>query len=114
MAKSNTTRTFALAQERYTALGVDAGQVQFRASKRKLWWLTLTDRAGNGVALLPVTGTPLTARTNSRTGDGTTLFASREVAGPQDFSGGWVSDHDIHGGNIQPLAGAFILWALVP
>lgn len=92
----------------------DASQVQFRASKRKLQWLTLTDRTGQGVALLPVAGVPLTGRANSSEVNRTTLFASREVAGPQDFSGGWVSGHDIRADKDQPLSGAFILRAIVP
>ncbi len=87
--------------------------VQFRASKRKLHWLTLTDSAGNGVVLLPVSGTPLTARANASAADGTILFASREVAGPRDFSGSWVSDHDIKARKGKPLSGAFILRAVV-
>ena len=92
----------------------DASNVQFRASKRSLHWLTLTDGSGNGVALLPVDGTPLIGRAHSSPEDGTTLFASREVAGPRDFSGSWVSDHDINARKNKPLAGAFILRAIAP
>jgi len=92
----------------------DASSVQFRASKRKLQWLALTDNAGQGVALLQVAGTPLTGRGRSRAADGTTLFASREVAGPQDYSGSWVSSHDIRASKSQPLSGAFILRAIAP
>ena len=91
-----------------------AGNIQFQASKRQLQWLTLTDRAGAGVALLPVAGTPLTGRANAGAADGTVLFASREVAGPRDFSGSWVADHDIKAGKEKPLSGAFILRALAP
>ena len=71
-----------------------AGDVSFRASKRSLHWLTLTDTTGAGLALLPQ-DLPLTARADPGL-TGVTLFASREVAGPQDFSGSWVSEHDIH------------------
>lgn len=91
-----------------------ADSIQFRASKRKLQWLTLTDRAGVGVALLPVAGTPLTGRAHASAADGTILFASREVAGPRDFSGSWVADHDIKASKDKPLAGAFILRAIAP
>ncbi len=89
-----------------------ADEVQFRASKRKLRWLTLTNDAGDGVVLLPVAGIPLTARANSSGPDGTTLFASREVAGPRDFSGSWVSNHDIRARKGNALSGAFTLRAL--
>jgi beta-galactosidase len=91
-----------------------ANDIQFQASKRKLRWLTLTDNAGNGVALLPVAGTPLTGRANFSTADGTILFASREVAGPRDFSGSWVSDHDIKARKGEPLSGAFVLRVVAP
>ena len=91
-----------------------ANDIQFQASKRKLRWLTLTDNAGNGVALLPVAGTPLTGRANSSAVDGTILFASREVAGPRDFSGSWVSDHDIKARKGEPLSGAFVLRVVAP
>ena len=57
-----------------------AGDVSFRASKRGLHWLTLTNAAGAGLALLPQ-DLPLTARADPGL-EGTTLFASREVAGP--------------------------------
>ena len=87
-----------------------AGDVSFRASKRSLHWLTLTDTAGAGLALLPQ-DLPLTARADPAL-TGVTLFASREVAGPQDFSGSWVSEHDIHAAKGKPLAGAFTLRAV--
>jgi beta-galactosidase len=92
----------------------NAEDVQFRASKRNLHWLTLTDRAGNGVALLPVAGTPVIGRANFSAGVGTALFASREVAGPKDFSGSWVSAHDIKARQGKPLSGAFTLRAIAP
>jgi beta-galactosidase/beta-glucuronidase len=87
--------------------------IEFRASKRNLHWLTLTDLSGAGVALLPVSGTPLIGRANS-TPDGTILFASREVAGPRDFSGAWVATHDIKPRSGQSLTGAFTLRAIAP
>lgn len=92
----------------------NADAVQFRASKRNLHWLTLTDRAGHGVALLPVAGTPVIGRANFSAGAGTTLFASREVAGPKDFSGSWVSAHDIKARQGKSLSGAFTLRAVAP
>jgi beta-galactosidase len=93
--------------------GCHAGDVQFRASKRNLHWLTLTDGSDNGIALLPVAGAPLIGRADSSAG-GTTLFASREVAGPRDFSGSWVSAHEIKARAGQPLSGAFTLRAIAP
>jgi len=90
-----------------------AGDVQFRASKRMLRWLALTDRSGDGIVLLPVADVPLIARANSSVPGGTTLFASREVAGPRDFSGSWVADHDIRARKDHPLSGAFTLRAIV-
>ena len=74
----------------------------FRASKRSLHWLTLTDSAGSGLALLP-TAEPLTGRADAGAAGHALLFASREVAGPRDFSGSWVSEHDIHAGRGKPL-----------
>jgi len=91
-----------------------AGDEEFRASKRKLQWLALTDEEGKGVALLPVVGTPLTGRANTNATDGTILFASREVAGPRDFSGSWVAGHDIKARKDRPLLGAFSLRAVLP
>ena len=88
-----------------------AEDVRFRASKRNLRWLTLTDSTGTGLALLPVTGTPLLGRANASTA-GTILFASREAAGPRDFSGAWVSAHDIKARKDKPLSGAFTLRAV--
>jgi hypothetical protein len=91
-----------------------AGEVLFRASKRNLHWLTLTDRVGMGVALLPVGDIPLIGRADSIASGGTTLFASREVAGPRDFSGSWVSAHDIKATKDKTLSGAFTLRAIAP
>ncbi len=89
-----------------------AGERSFAASKRSLHWLTLTDSAGDGLALLP-TDAPLVGRANAGA-SGTTLFASREVAGPRDFSGVWVNEHDIQAENGKPLSGSFTLRATVP
>ena len=66
------------------------------------------------MALLPVVGTPLTSRANTNATDGTILFASREVAGPRDFSGSWVAGHDIKARKDRPLLGAFTLRAVLP
>jgi beta-galactosidase len=90
-----------------------ADDVRFRASKRGLRWLTLTDRSGAGLALLAVDDTPLLARANAAAA-ATTLFASREAAGPRDFSGSWVSRHDIKARQDHPLSGAFTLRAVAP
>jgi len=91
----------------------DAADVSFRASKRNLHWLTLTDASNSGVALMPVAGTPLIGRANAEAGS-TILFASREVAGPRDFSGNWVSAHDIKAHAGTPLSGGFALRAISP
>ena len=88
-----------------------AKDVSFRASKRMLHWLTLTDRTGFGLALLGA-DTPLSARAN-RTAGGTTLFASSEVAGPVDFSGPWVDEHLINARKGNSLNGSFVLRAVV-
>jgi hypothetical protein len=90
------------------------GDVRFRASKRNLHWLTLSDGGGVGVTLLPVGDIPLTGRADSGAAGGTILFASREVAGPRDFSGSWVSRHDIRARKDKPLSGAFTLRAVTP
>jgi beta-galactosidase len=90
-----------------------AGDVRFGASKRNLNWLTMTDSAGIGVTLLPAAGVPLIGRTDAGPG-GTTLFASREVAGPRDFSGSWVSAHDFKARKDETMSGAFTLRAVVP
>jgi len=87
-----------------------AGDVLFRASKRSLHWMTLSDSAEAGVALLPVANTPLVGRAGTAT-TGTILFASREVAGPHGLSGSWVEDHAIHAVRGKSLFGAFTLRA---
>ena len=87
-----------------------AGDILFRASKRGLHWLTLSDPSGAGLALLP-TDVPLVGRAGT-SATGTTLFASREVAGPHGLSGAWVADHAIHAVKGKPLSGSFILRAL--
>ena len=61
-----------------------AGDTLFRASKRGLHWMTLSDSSGVGLALLP-TDVPLVGRADT-TATGTILFASREVAGPHGLS----------------------------
>ena len=87
-----------------------AGDILFRASKRGLHWLTLSDSGGAGLALLP-TDVPLVGRAGA-TAAGTTLFASREVAGPHGLSGSWVEDHAIHAVQGKSLSGAFTLRAI--
>jgi beta-galactosidase/beta-glucuronidase len=86
-----------------------ANTLQFRSSKRGLHWLTLT---GGGVGLtlladqMPLVGRAVAGPT------GVTLYASSEVAGPVDFSGAWVKNHDIVTGKGRPLAGSFVLRAM--
>ena len=87
-----------------------AGDVLFRSSKRGLHWLTLSDATGAGLALLP-TDAPLVGRADT-TATGTTLFASREVAGPHGLSGSWVDDHAIHAVKGKALSGSFTLRAI--
>ena len=87
-----------------------AGDVLFRASKRGLHWLTLSDAGGAGLALMP-TDAPLVGRADM-TAAGTTLFASREVAGPHGLSGSWVEDHAIHAVRGKALSGSFTLRAI--
>ena len=87
-----------------------AGDALFRASKRGLHWLTLSDGRGAGLALLP-TDVPLVGR-GGTTATGTTLFASREVAGPHGLSGSWVENHAIHAVQGKPLSGSFTLRAI--
>jgi len=86
------------------------GDVQSRASKRELHWMTLASAAGAGLTLLPDQNQPLVARTNPGT-NSTTLFASREVAGLRGLSGSWVDNHSINAKKGQTLSGAFILRA---
>ncbi len=80
----------------------------YRASKRGLNWLSLTDGAGTGLALV-ATGTPLIGRAS-----GTTLLASREIAaaGPDDLSQSWFHAHDIRAAKGKPLSGEFVLRAV--
>jgi hypothetical protein len=81
---------------------------------RNLHWLALTDNSGVGVVLLPSAGKPAIGRAASNGPGGTTLFASSEVAGPTDFSGSWVADHNIKARKNNLLSGAFTLRAVVP
>ncbi len=86
-----------------------AGDTLFRASKRGLNWMTLSDSSGVGLALRP-TDVPLVGRADTIP-MGTILFASREVAGPHGLSGSWVADHAIHAIHGQSLSGTFTLRA---
>ncbi len=88
-----------------------SGDTLYRASKRGLHWLTLTNSAGMGVALLPTAGTPLVGRANTDD-TGTTLFASREVTGDTGLSGSWVANHNTHAVKGKSLTGAFTLRAI--
>ncbi len=80
----------------------------FRASKRSLHWLTMTDGSGAGLALV-ASGSPLIGRAS-----GATLFASREIAaaGPDDLSQSWFHAHDIRATKSKPLTGEFVLRAV--
>ena len=89
-----------------------AGSTLFRASKRGLHWMTLTDPSGAGLALLN-DGGPLIARAQpDLSGSGITLFASEEVAGPTELSWSWVAEHDILAAPAAPLTGSFSLHAV--
>ncbi len=87
-----------------------AGEVLFRASKRGLHWLTLTDASDAGLALLSADG-PLVGRADTAA-NGTALFASRELAADYGLTRQWVSNHNIHAGKGKPLSGAFTLRAI--
>ncbi len=87
-----------------------AGETLFRASKRSLHWLTLSDASGTGLALLPADA-PLVGRADTNE-TATGLFASREVAGPHGLSGSWVADHAIHAMKGKALSGSFTLRAI--
>lgn len=86
--------------------------VVFRASKRGLHWLALTDSSGKGLAII-ATYTPLIGRAFSDA-KGITLYASREIAaaGPDDLSWSWFHRHDIHAVSGKPLSGEFVLRAV--
>ena len=86
-----------------------AGDILFRASKRGLHWLTLSDDSGAGLVLLPADGA-LVGRCGTAT-SGTVLFASSGVAGPHGLSGSWVADHAIHAIQGKSLSGSFTLRA---
>lgn len=87
-----------------------AGDVSFRASKRGLRWLTLTEPGGAGLALLPLDG-PLVGRAGATPGS-VTLFASSGLAGDYGLSRQWVSGYAIQAVKGKPLAGSFALRAL--
>ena len=87
-----------------------AGDVQFRASKRALHWLTLTNTTGVGVALLPQND-HLVGRADVGAG-GNLLLASSEVAGVRGLSGSWVNEHSINAKQGASLSGTFALCAV--
>jgi len=84
----------------------------FRASKRSLRFLTLTDTSGVGLAVI-ASKVPLIGRAKADAA-GTTLFVSREIAaaGPDDLSWSWFRDHDIAAKRGGSLSGAFVLRAV--
>jgi beta-galactosidase len=88
------------------------GDVSFRASKRGLHWLTLTDTTGTGLTLLAADA-PLIGRAGAGADGGLTLFASREASLPKDLSTEWVAAHDINAVPGKPLSGNFRLRATV-
>ncbi len=90
-----------------------AGGTLFRASKRGLHWMTLSNSSGAGLALLPAADMPLIGRGDT-TAAGITLFASREMAGDYGLSRQWVADHAIHAVKGKALSGAFTLRAFGP
>ena len=88
-----------------------AKDVQFRASKRALHWLTFDrwQRRGRGaVAAGRLFGR---ARRTSEQGSNL-LLASHEVAGVRGLSGSWVDDHSINARQGGSLSGSFALRAL--
>ena len=87
-----------------------AGDVLFRSSKRALHWMTVENKVGAGLALLP-SDSPLIGR-GGLNPTGVVLFASREVAGPHGLSGSWVADHAINAVAGTSLSGSFTLRAI--
>jgi hypothetical protein len=87
-----------------------AAETLFRASKRNLHWMALTDPKGNGVALSQG-DSPLIGRAEARA-NGISLLASSGLAGPNDLSHAWVADHDIDAAPGKSLSGAFTLKAI--
>ena len=87
-----------------------AGEVLFRASKRGLRWLTLTDDGGTGIALLPGDD-PVVGRADTAANQ-TLLFASRELAADYGLTRQWVTDHNVHAIKGKSLAGSFTLRAI--
>ena len=87
-----------------------AGETLFRASRRGLHCLTLSDGSGAGLALLPA-DTPLLGRADLTT-SGVTLFASREASGDYGLSRQCVDDHTIRAVEGRSLSGAFALRAI--
>ena len=90
---------------------VSAGDLSFISAKRNLHWLTLTDGKGTGIALLSA-ASPLLGRANI-TPTGNLLLASTDEAVPHDFSGTWVTEHDIKPAPGTTSIGSFILQAIV-
>ena len=95
-----------------------ATDVLFRASKRRLHYLTLTDPVtGTGLALI-ATDSPLIGRAHpaakGNADNRATLFASSEEAGVRGLSGSWVADHEIHARPGASLSGSFLLRAVGP
>jgi beta-galactosidase/beta-glucuronidase len=82
--------------------------VAFRASKRDLNWLSVTD--GSMALTVRPDGVPLVGRCRPE-GGAIQLIISREVAGPKDFSGSYVSEHEIHLMKDVSYIGRFILQA---
>jgi beta-galactosidase len=82
--------------------------IRFRASKRDLHWLTLTDEKGAGLALLPLDQVPLVGRGGLEAGK-TLLWASLDISAPHDLSHPWAEEHDVHLDPAKPLSGGFML-----
>lgn len=87
-----------------------AGDVSFRATKRGLRWMTLTDSGGAGLALLPLDG-PLMGRADAGA-KGPMLLASSGLAGDYGLTRQWVEEHAIQAGKGKPLSGSFVLRAI--
>ena len=91
---------------------VDAKDVSFRSTKRNTEWATLTDAAGDGVAVLRG-ATPLHVR-GEVTPAGTELVASTEEDAPRSFSSGFLDRYRIRFHRGKSMSGGFTLRMIGP
>ena len=120
-------------EEPFGAAGV--GDASYRCSKRNLHWMTLADKAGQGV-ILEENGLPLIGRADpvisgvdtsvpsgpkghvripgvkANPGDDyLELLASSQISGPQQLSRSWVADRDIFMDGASQVSGNFTIKA---